>query len=302
MWLCPNCRAEAIFCDRRRPWPPDWICPACQRCVTLREGFVSLAPEMIATSTTYDPKLFTCLLTFEESNFWFVNRARLIVALMRKWFGGADNFLEIGCGTGSVLLAVRKAFRQLQLLGTEQYPSGLVFARQRLDTDVTLLQMDARAIPAREEFDVIGAFDVLEHIPDDEDVLAQIRTALKPGGGAIISVPQHPWLWSPADDAACHQRRYSRGELKTKLERAGLRVLESTSFNALLLPVMIGSRAIMRARARGGGRPDPMSEFNIGRFSNRILSSVLRLEVALTSVGIRWPLGGSRLVVARRCS
>jgi SAM-dependent methyltransferase len=300
MWCCPNCRNEAIFRSHRRPWPPDWACVACQFRVTHREGIACLAPEIIDTATGYDPELFGELVRFEELNFWFVNRARLIEALLRKYFPKARDFLEIGCGTGSVLLALRKALPELNLTGSEQYPRGLVFARQRLGESVTLVQMDARLILAREQFDVIGAFDVIEHIREDEDVLAEIRAALKPRGGAMIAVPQHPWLWSPADDAAFHQRRYARGELEAKLERTGLRVLHSTSFNALLLPLMMASRTMMNFRARRGTRPDAMAEFNIAQSLNRALSSVLRLEVGLTSAGIRWPLGGSRFVIAQR--
>jgi SAM-dependent methyltransferase len=173
------------------------------------------------------------------------------------------------------------------------------FARRRLGDGVTLVQMDARRIPAREEFDVTGAFNVDEHIREDEAVLAEIRAALKPAGGAIISVPQHPWLWSPADDAALHQRRYARGELEAKLERAGLRILHSTSFNTLLLPLMLASRTLMNLRARRT-KPDALAEFNIALSLNRALSAVLRLEVELISAGMRWPLGGSRFVVAQR--
>ena len=224
------------------------------------------------------------------------------MALTCKHFPKARDFLEIGCGTGSVLLTMRKAFRHLNLLGSEQYPTGLIVARQRLGSGVTLLQMDARAIPARNEFDVIGAFDVLEHIREDEHVLAQICAALKPGGGTIISVPQHPWLWSPADDAACHQRRYPRGELENKVEKAGLLVLQSTSFNTLLLPLMMVSRTIMNSRAWRYSKTDPFSEFDIGRTLNHVLSSVLHVEIALTTVGVRWPIGGSRFVVAQRPS
>lgn len=304
MWCCPNCRRETVFRDHRRPWPSDWACVACQFRVTRREGFACLAPEIIDSATGYDPKLFDDLVRFEESNFWFVNRARLIEALLRKYFPKAREFLEIGCGTGSVLLALRKALPEINLTGSEQYPRGLVFARQRLGESATLVQMDARLIPAREEFDIIGAFDVIEHIREDEDVLAEIRVALKPGGGTIIAVPQHPWLWSPADDAALHQRRYARGELEAKLERAGLRVLYSTSFNALLLPLMMASRTIMNFRAWRGTEPDAMAdvmaEFNIAPSLNRVLSSLLRFEVGLTFAGIRWPLGGSRFVIAQR--
>jgi SAM-dependent methyltransferase len=300
MWCCPNCRLEADFRDERRPWPSDWVCPACRFCTTYREGLACLAPEIIEAAGTYDPELFGELIRFEESNFWFVNRARFITGLIRKHFPRAGNFLEIGCGTGSILLALRKALPKLNLTGSDPYPHGLAFARRRLGGSVTLVQMDARLIPARSEFDVIGAFDVVEHIREDEDVLAEIRNALKPGGGTIISVPQHPWLWSPADDAACHQRRYARGELERKLERAGLRVLWSTSFNALLLPLMMASRTIMNLRAYRHARPDPWAEFRIAPWLNRALSSVLRLELSLTAAGIRWPLGGSRFVVAHR--
>ena len=69
-----------------------------------------------------------------------------------------------------------------------------------------------------------------------------IRAATQTGGGTIIAVPQHPWLWSRADDIAYHQRRYRRGELEAKLRRNGFEVLFSSSFTALLLPLMAASR------------------------------------------------------------
>ena len=66
--------------------------------------------------------------------------------------------------------------------------------------DVQLYQLDGRRLPFEEEFDVVGAFDVLEHVDDDGLVLAQMHQATKPGGGIIVSVPQHPWLWSAVDE------------------------------------------------------------------------------------------------------
>jgi SAM-dependent methyltransferase len=163
---------------------------------------------------------------------------------------------------------------------------------------VTLLQFDARAIPAREEFDVVGAFDVIEHIPEDETVLRAMRTCLRPGGGAIVTVPQHPWLWSPFDDAAHHCRRYRRGELEAKLRTAGFDVLRSTSYNALLLPLMLASRWSKKLGVRR--RDAALSEFNIARWLNRTLSLALTAETWMTTHGVDWPLGGTRVVVARR--
>ena len=69
----------------------------------------------------------------------------------------------------------------------------------------------------RNEFDVIGAFDVLEHIADDELVLSQMHQAVRKGGGIILTVPQHSFLWSEIDEYSRHVRRYSVSELKLKL-------------------------------------------------------------------------------------
>lgn len=58
-----------------------------------------------------------------------------------------------------------------------------------------------KAFPFRKEFDTIGVFDVLEHVHEDEQILAQMHRAVHPdGGGIMLTVPQHPWLWSPTDE------------------------------------------------------------------------------------------------------
>ena len=300
MWCCPKCLAPATFSDPDWPWQPNWTCHTCGFAVPFIHGIPCLAPELTDTPVGFDLQHFSTLVKFEQSNFWFVNRARLITALIQKHFPQACDFLEIGCGTGSVLLALRTALPQLILAGSELHSCGLTFARQRLGPDVVLLQMDARRIAACGQFDVVGAFDVIEHVAEDEQVLSEIFAALKPGGGTIIAVPQHPWLWSPEDDAAFHQRRYARGELEGKLEKAGFRIWSSTSFNCMLLPLMVASRLVAILRARHGIGHEPLAEFKIGDRLNRALSSVLRLEVFLTCAGFRWPVGGSRFVVAQR--
>ena len=143
-------------------------------------------------------------------------------------------------GIFSVMAANRNIAR---LVGSELHPSGLAYARKRLPSGVEFVQMDARNIPAVGIFDLIGAFDVIEHIADDEAVLRGMRAATQTDGGTIIAVPQHPWLWSRADDIAYHQRRYRRGELEAKLRRNGFEILFSSSFTALLLPLMAATAA-----------------------------------------------------------
>jgi SAM-dependent methyltransferase len=103
---------------------------------------------------------------------------RLIHWVLRHYFPQARNFLEIGCGTGFVLLGIQNAFPGLSLSGSELFGEGLTYAHDRLP-HVPLFQMDARRIPFEDEFDVIGAFDVLEHIQEDENVLFQMAQATK---------------------------------------------------------------------------------------------------------------------------
>jgi SAM-dependent methyltransferase len=254
------------------------------------------APELADTASGFDPKFFDELSELEAEYFWFVARNELIVGLANKYFPEACQFLEIGCGNGAVLRAIAGSRPWERLVGSELHPSGLAYARQRLPSEVEFVQMDARNIPGLDVFDLTGAFDVIEHIADDEGVLRGMRATTRTGGGTIIAVPQHPWLWSRADDVAHHQRRYRRGELEAKLLRNGFEVLFSSSFTALLLPLMAASRLI------GGGNKqhdDVFHEFRLNRHVNDIFTAILRAEVRMTLEGWRWPAGGSRVVVGR---
>jgi SAM-dependent methyltransferase len=300
MWVCPKCVHPASFEHADDPWPRNWACEACRTELQHRGDIPFLAPQLAESSSTYNPEMFDTLVKIEESSFWFVNRAALIVWLTKKHFPHGRKMLEIGCGTGSVLLALDRSDVGFELFGSELHARGLEFARPRLDRRITLMQMDARKIPARGEFDVIGAFDVLEHIPEDEEVMREMYLALRPKGGVVIAVPQHPWLWSPEDERAQHQRRYARGELEAKLERCGFAIERTTSYNSLLLPAMIASRQLIKYRARRQQEQQPLAEFETTKGMNGALSAILQLELTITQLGFSWPAGGSRFVVASR--
>jgi hypothetical protein len=110
-------------------------------------------------------------------------------------------------------------------------------------------------------------------------------------------VPQHRWLWSADDDYARHCRRYDRRDLVAKLERAGLRVVRTTSFVSLLLPAMAVSR---RRRRDAGAAYDPQAEHRQGRVVSSVLERVLDAERVAIERGVSFPAGGSLVVVARR--
>jgi SAM-dependent methyltransferase len=293
---CLACNALESVDPNGPIWPLGWRCAACGHLVEQVEGISTFAPELADTVSGFDPKTFDVLAELETEYFWFVTRNELIVALTKKFFPDARRFLEVGCGNGAVLRAIAESRPWERLVGSELHPSGLARARKRLPSQVEFVQMDARQIPAVGVFDLTGAFDVIEHIADDEGVLRGMRAATQTGGGTIIAVPQHPWLWSHADDIAHHQRRYRRGELEAKLRRNGFEVLFSSSFTALLLPLMAASRLKSRGSEQNG---DGFREFRLNPYLNRLFTAVLRVEVRLTLAGLRWPAGGSRIVVAR---
>ena len=292
---CLICNAIEPITRNEPVWPLGWQCPACGHVIAQTEGIATFAPELADTISGFDPKAFDELAELEAEHFWFVARNQLIVGLVTKFFPEARRFLEIGCGTGFVLRAIAGSRRWERLIGSELHPAGLAHARKRLPSQAEFVQMDARDIPAVGVFDLTGAFDVVEHIADDEAVLRGLRAATQTGGGCIVAVPQHPWLWSRADEVAHHVRRYRRGELEGKLRRNGFEVLFSSSFTALLLPFMAASRL---ARNNKHGDQDAY-EFRLSPTANRVFLEILRAEVRMTLGGVRWPAGGSRIVVGR---
>lgn len=285
MIQCPACHQA---CEEL----PD-PCPHCAWRVARLDGRLAWAPQLAGTNQGFNPDYYAQLAAHESRHFWFRARNRLIIGMLQRHYPRLRQFLEIGCGTGYVLSGVANAFPDASVAGSELHPQGLDVAAQRLP-EAQLMQMDACTIPYRDQWDVIGAFDVLEHIADDNAVIRSVHAALKPGGGFLLTVPQHPWLWSQMDDLACHQRRYIAADLHRQLKQAGFQIRRSTSFVTLLLPLMM----LTRRRARKVDTYDPVRELDIAPWLNRLLEWTLTLERALIRLGLDWPIGGSRLILA----
>lgn len=270
----------------------DWLCAECRSAATGTHLVLS-GPSLGERS--YAPESFDELAALESHSFWFRSRNRLLLWALKAHFPDASRLLEIGSGTGYVLRAFREALPEAEVVGAELYPEGLRVARERLP-GVILLQADARALELEHVFDVVGAFDVLEHIDDDAQALAALQRATVPRGGLLVTVPQHAWLWSAADDFGAHKRRYSRRELVAKVEAAGYEPLLVTSFVSFLLPLM----AVDRLRPRAASVYDFRREFQRRPVLDRVLEKVMTVERSLIRTGISLPFGGSLLLVARK--
>ncbi|WP_430401879.1 class I SAM-dependent methyltransferase [Hyphomonas sp.] len=275
----------------------DTTCPACGHTPRCIDGVVTYAPDHALGADGFKPEYFSHLSKLEPANFWFRARNRLILWAMKKYCVQPHSFLEIGCGTGYVLSAIVQQNPDTVATGSELFVDGLNIAAQRVPS-ATFVQMDARSIPYVEEFDVVGAFDVIEHIKDDELVLAQIYQALGDSGRLILTVPQHKRLWSQADVYACHQRRYSAKELHRKVRAAGFKIERTTSFVTTLMPAMFASRQF--GKKQSADRFDSTKELDIPSWLNSIFYLMLSFEIVLIRLGVNFPIGGTRLLVARK--
>ncbi|MBI5116012.1 methyltransferase domain-containing protein [Candidatus Poribacteria bacterium] len=250
---------------------------------------------MIEDASSFKAELFAPSAQLEAGHFWCEARNALLVWALRKYFPGFKSFLDMGCGTGFILSRIQKEFPLARLAGSDIYTESLACAKSQVP-DGAFFQMDARHIPFENEFDIVAALDVLEHIEEDESVLTQMFQATSPGGGIVVAVPQHRFLWSPNDDYRCHKRRYSGKELVEKVSNAGFEVIRVTSFVSLLLPVMILVRI---KESRNPQVYDPLEELRISGFLNTLLTTIMTLERFLIKGGLSFPAGGSLFVVAK---
>lgn len=235
------------------------------------------------------------LAALEDGHFWFRARNKLIVSALERHFPDAKSLLEAGSGSGVVLRAIRARYPSLQLVGVDPSPGANRVAASRVDA--TLFEYDARSLPFDEEFDVVCAFDVLEHVDDDERALSELASATRPGGGLLVTVPQYQWLWSKGDDYGRHQRRYTKRDLERKVQKAGFTLVQSTAWVFSLLPVLAVSRVWDKRRS---GRYDPRRELDLPKSINRMLEALLDAERLAIEHGLTLPYGSSRLVVAEK--
>ena len=149
-------------------------------------------------------------------------RAWLRWDVVSRLLDGAPSptILEIGCGQGA--MGARLA-RRGRYLGVEpDAASGAVAEARVTAAGGRVLHGDHTAVPAGSAYDLVCAFEVLEHIKDDAAALADWVGFVRPGGRLLLSVPAFQARYGPTDEQIGHYRRYEPDELGARLGEAGL--------------------------------------------------------------------------------
>ncbi|MCW1969325.1 MAG: class I SAM-dependent methyltransferase [Anaerolineae bacterium] len=209
----------------------------------------------------------------EDAHWWYAGMRDIASAFLPA-LAQPCKILDAGCGTG----------RNLQMLdhnvtGIDYSRLALQFAKQRQPGK--LANADVLHLPfAPATFDLVTSFEVLYHaaVADDVAALREFARVLKPNGHVLLRLPAHRWLTSHHDRAVHTARRYTRRELRQKLQTAGFRVKRLSYVNVLLFPLAVIKRfaePLLPASADD-------SDLEIkSQAANRLMHSILATEARL---------------------
>ena len=237
---------------------------------------------------------YPILFRVEQSHWWHIGRRRILSGFVEDICRGVTDrrprILDVGCGTGANLLMLSK-YGEAE--GVDISEDALAFCRERGLDKVNLgageeLPYDAGT------FDLVTAFDVVEHMDDDLAGVTEMRRVLRPGGRVLLFVPTFMFLWGLQDDVSNHRRRYRLPELRRVLEQAGFEIERTTYANiTFFLPILM-VRQLMRLT---GIKTETENTINVPAL-NGVFGKILGAESTILRY-INLPFGVSGLCVAR---
>jgi len=289
MIICYQCQREL------KEYADFYQCDFCGFQAHKKNGIIFFDPELSRISDDYDKEDLDILYRAENNFFWLRSRKDFIKNLFHKYVAKTDKIIEIGAGTGNIAQALLSDGYDVTV--GEIYENGIRYSQQRGIKKA--YQFDVKRLPFKEHFDVVGMFDVLEHLDNDDLVLRNIRQALKMGGKAIITVPAHKKLWNYNDVLARHKRRYELKELKNIFLKNGFEIITAKNFFVFILPLLYVRAVLNRNSSSSLKNQNVMATFKINSIIGGILFLMLKLENKLLK-HVSPSFGGSIAIVARK--
>ena len=188
----------------------------------------------------------------DQLHWWYRARREVVAALIARVVRPrpSSRILEVGCGTGHNF-PMLETFGSVEAIEVDE--AARKMAEQRLGRPIGSAPLpDLEGVPDG-HFDLIGSFDVIEHIEDDRAALVGNARCLRPGGKFVMTVPAHQWLWSEHDRLNHHHRRYSKVELEALFAGSPLKLEKIGYLNSLLFPVAVAARLAGRISGKDHG-------------------------------------------------
>lgn len=241
-----------------------------------------------------DRQVYARMAELEDRHWWFAARRRILTEVLARLVAlpAAPRLLEAGCGTGGNL-AMLSRFGEVAAFEPDAEARRMAREKSGFDVRDGRLPGDIPFEPGG--FDLVAAFDVLEHVEDDLASLRALHAQLRPGGSALITVPAFEFLWSRHDERHHHKRRYAKDALVSRAAAAGFTPVVATCFNSLLFPLIAGVRLGKRILGLDEVEDEVLPPHPI----NRILYALFASERHLVG-RVPLPLGVSLLMIARK--
>jgi 2-polyprenyl-3-methyl-5-hydroxy-6-metoxy-1,4-benzoquinol methylase len=183
--------------------------------------------------------LYDIFYKIEKKHWWFKARLDILLYFLKNRIKlpASSRLLDVGCGTGAVLESLQKEYNAF---GIDMSEKAIEFCRLQGISKVTVSALDE--MPSSDKFDILTFFDVIEHIEHDEEVLRSAYNQIVEGGNILVTVPAYKFMWSSHDDLNLHYRRYTKRQLKEKVEAAGFTIEHITYYNTFLFPLALIQR------------------------------------------------------------
>lgn len=196
-------------------------------------------------------EMYRTFYELQKTHWWFTSKKTIVLDAIKCHanLNEESAILDIGCGSGLMLNALSKLGKTL---GMDESDEAIQFSQEIFQGTVCKGQLPNDVPFSKNQFDLITALDVIEHIDADVQSLTTVRSLLSENGIAIITVPAYMFLWSHFDEINHHKRRYTASELKTKLENSGLKVKKITYYNTFLFLIIYFVRQFKNLMARDG--------------------------------------------------
>jgi 2-polyprenyl-3-methyl-5-hydroxy-6-metoxy-1,4-benzoquinol methylase len=241
----------------------------------------------------------------ERTNWWFKVRSIILQQSIAKLLPSpTDNMvLNVGVATGatSEMLATFG-----NVMSVEYDKECYEFTKTILNSP--LMQGSILELPFEAaQYDLVCAFDVIEHVENDSLAIAEMKRVCKKGGMIAITVPAFMSLWGQHDVVNQHYRRYRMHEVEKLLNEGEKGQLTyKTYFNSLLFIPLFFFRKILGLLSKNlsqQGADHAQSDHavvNVSNMMNKLLQTIFGIEIPLLHSGLHFPFGVSALLIWKK--